>query len=407
MQFTGMELVTAATRHVPRRTRGAWAAPGACTAAWALAVSILRLLRPEAPIRRPLAFSDVSRFLFMSIGLVIARVLWPWFAALRGWLQMWRLYASRASQLCRFVGNPSPWLVALAALVLPTLGFAQTAPPVHDPLPMTSLLWSLRAMVGSWVVLLGVVCVLVWRGPAVQSTRGRFALWACVLTLPLPWIAMISGWLVLEIGQPATPTATMAAAQATAEAAAAGTAPAAPSSTTALLGWGCAYALLMFINLKLSLRWLRLEPVQGGVQASPRAAPAKQRAGGGFTERLAQRYRPGVGESEFDMVVEEHSEHSHSPASSGPAPLMLTDEGSGRSFNVDQLRRAIVRLRKERNALRKVVKAKQQKRSEHVAPVTPRAAPAPAPARARGRPGGEGDTRVIPVLHDVVQTTRR
>ena len=125
---------------------------------------------------------------------------------------------------------------------------------------------------------------------------------------------------MLEIGQPAAPTATMAAAQATADAA--GTAPAAPSSTTALLGWGCAYALLMFINLKLSLRWLRLEPLQGGVQAAPRVTPARQRSGGSFTERLAQRYRPGVGESEFDMVVEEHSEQSHSPASSGPAPSL-------------------------------------------------------------------------------------
>jgi len=300
--------------------------------------------------------------------------------------------------------------MALTALALPALATAQTAPPVHDPLPMASLLWSLRAMVGSWVVLLGVVCVLVWRGPAVQSTRGRFALWACVLTLPLPWIAMISGWLVLELGQPAAPTAAMVAAQTAAqtatEAAAGNTAPA-PSSTAALLGWGCAYALLMFINLKLSLRWLRLEPVQGGVQASPMAATGKQRASAGtLTERLAQRYRPGVGESEFDMVVEEHSRPAGS--SSGPAPLMLTDETSGRSFDVDQLRRAIVRLRKERNALRKVVKAKQQKRSEHGAQVAVRvAAPAAPAAPMRGRPGGAGDTRMIPVLNDVVQTTRR
>lgn len=341
----------------------------------------------------------MSRFLFMAASLTALR---PWFAS----AQVLRLYARCRRQLCRLVRPPLPWLVALAALAVPAAGFAQGVAPAHDPMPMTSLLWSLRAMVGSWVVLLGVVCVLVWRGPAVQSTRGRFALWACVLTLPLPWIAMISGWLVLELGQPAQPSAAMLAAQTATEAAAAGNNAPAPSSTAALLGWGCAYALLMFINLKLSLRWLRLEPVQGGVQAA--AVPGRQRssssAGGGFTERLAQRYRPGVGESEFDMVVEEHSRPAAS--SSGPAPLMLTDESSGRSFDVDQLRRAIVRLRKERNALRKVVKAKQQKRSEHGAHVVaPRAAPAPAPAR--GRPGGAGDTRMIPVLNDVVQTTRR
>ncbi len=322
--------------------------------------------------------------------------------------QVLRLYAKWRRQLCRLVPPPLPWLVALAALALPAAGFAQVAAPAHDPMPMTSLLWSLRAMVGSWVVLLGVVCVLVWRGPAVQSTRGRFALWACVLTLPLPWIAMISGWLVLELGQPAQPNAALVAAQTATEAAAAGNNAPPPSSTAALLGWGCAYALLMFINLKLSLRWLRLEPAQGGVQAA--AVPARQRStaggGGGFTERLAQRYRPGVGESEFDMVVEEHSRPPAS--SSGPAPLMLTDESSGRTFDVDQLRRAIVRLRKERNALRKVVRAKQQKRSEHGAHVAaPRAEAAPAPAPARGRPGGTGDTRTIPVLNDVVQTSTR
>ena len=399
MQFTGMAPVTAATPNAWRRARPATAPPGHLAAAWALALRSFRLLRPEAPVRRPSACSNVSRFFFVGVCLAAMRALGPWFAAMR----VSRLYASRARQLCRFVRPSAPWLVALAALALPALGAAQAAPPVHDPLPMTSLLWSLRAMVGSWVVLLGVVCVLVWRGPAVQSTRGRFALWACVLTLPLPWIAMISGWLVLELGQPAAPTAAMVAAQTATEAAAGNPAPA-PSSTAALLGWGCAYALLMFINLKLSLRWLRLEPVQGGVQAVPMAATGKQRSGGGtLTERLANRYRPGVGESEFDMVVEEHSRPAGS--SSGPAPLMLTDETNGRSFDVDQLRRAIVRLRKERNALRKVVKAKQHKRSEHGAQVAVRVAAPAAPVR--GRPGGEGDTRMIPVLNDVVQTTRR
>ncbi|HET7867219.1 MAG TPA: cytochrome ubiquinol oxidase subunit I [Burkholderiaceae bacterium] len=328
-------------------------------------------------------------------------------------LQALRWHARCRHRLYRLVLPPWPWLLALAALLLPLAGFAQGVAPAHDPMPMTSLLWSLRAMVGSWVVLLGVVCVLVWRGPAVQTTRGRFALWACVLTLPLPWIAMISGWLVLELGQPAPPSTAVVAAQAATEATAAGNNAPPPSSPAALLGWGCAYALLMFINLKLSLRWLRLEPLQGSVQAgavTARPSSSARSGGGGFTERLAQRYRPGVGESEFDMVVEEHSRPAAN--SSGPMPLMLTDESSGRTFDVDQLRRAIARLRKERNALRKVVKAKQQKRSEHGAHVVAqRAAPAPSPApvRARGRPGGEGDMREIPVLNDVVQTpaTRR
>jgi hypothetical protein len=350
-----------------------------------------------------LALFNMSRFLFMAASLT---ALQPWLARTQVWLQMLRLYARCRRQLCRLVRPSMPWLMALAALALPVASVAQGAAPAHDTMPMTSLLWSLRAMVGSWVVLLGVVCVLVWRGPAVQTTRGRFALWACVLTLPLPWIAMISGWLVLELGQPAQPAAALAAAQAASEAAAAGNNAPAPSSTTALLGWGCAYALLMFINLKLSLRWLRLEPVQGAaVSARQRSSSSSSSSSaGGFTERLAQRYRPGVGESEFDMVVEEHSRPM--AASSGAAPLMLSDESSGRIFDVDQLRRAIVRLRKERNALRKVVRAKQQKRSEHGAQVAaPRAAPAPAPAR--GRPGGVGDPRMIPVLNDVVQTTRR
>lgn len=365
-------------------------------------VACLAGAEADAPVLRALAFFTMSRFLLMAAGLTAP---WPRTAH----LQVLRWYARCQRQLCRLVRPSVPWLMALAVLVLPTMGFAQGTVPAPEPMPMTSLLWSLRAMVGSWVVLLAVVCVLVWRGPAVQTTRGRFALWACVLTLPLPWIAMISGWLVLELGQPAQPNAALVAAQAANEAAAAGNNAPPTSSTAALLGWGCAYALLMFVNLKLSLRWLRLEPLQGGatagaVTARPRSSAP---AGGGFTQRLAQRYRPGVGESEFDMVVEEHSRPAAN--SSGPMPLMLTDESSGRTFDVDQLRRAIARLRKERNALRKVVKAKQQKRSEHGARVAPRAAPAqpPALARPRGRPGGEGDMREIPVLNDVVQTTRR
>ena len=69
----------------------------------------------------------------------------------------------------------------------------------------------------------------------------------------------LDGLMVLELGQPAQPNAALVAAQTATEAAAAtGNNAPAPSSTTALLGWGCAYALLMFINLKLSLRWLRL-----------------------------------------------------------------------------------------------------------------------------------------------------
>jgi hypothetical protein len=274
-----------------------------------------------------------------------------------------------------------PLLAALALLLVHPAGLASTG---AEALPVNSLLWSLRAMVGSWVVLMAVVCVLVWRGPSIQATRWRFALWACVLTLPLPWIAMISGWLALELGQRPQVSASLGNVQ---------TAGGGESSMVLLLGWGSAYALLMIMNIKLSLRWLRMEPqsadrvTDSSLHEEPYLPGAQPSSP--LVEGLAKRYRVG----EFQQ---------YRGALERPEPLMLADVVHGKTFDVDKLRRAIVRLRKERNALRKVLKTSKRGDgggSPLVARHAVRALPAPPDEIG-------GDTQMIPVLKDVIRPRR-
>lgn len=289
-------------------------------------------------------------------------------------------------------GRPLCALLAAAALlVVPPASLADTGTTATMVgLTVDSLLWSLRAMVGSWVVLMAVVCVLVWRGPSIQGARWRFALWACVLTLPLPWIAMISGWLALELGQRPQVGTVLATAPAEGPA---------QASTASLLGWGCAYAALMAFNIKLSLRWLRLEPTPEIAHDEPYLPGAQPSSP--LVEGLARRYRVG----EF------HSEPPPRSTYDRDEPLMLADVVHGKTFDVDKLRRAIVRLRKERNALRKALKPSARRSETHSARIAARPAlPAPralpAPVEMAEEEEEAGETQMIPVLRDVVKVRR-
>jgi hypothetical protein len=283
-------------------------------------------------------------------------------------------------------------LAAAALLAVHPAGLADTgAPAALVGLTVDSLLWSLRAMVGSWVVLMAVVCVLVWRGPSIQGARWRFALWACVLTLPLPWIAMISGWLALELGQRPQVGTVLATAPAEGPA---------QASTASLLGWGCAYAALMIFNIKLSLRWLRLEPQAPEIAHEEPYLPGAQPSSP-LVEGLARRYRVG----EFQSQPPPRSTFDRDE------PLLLANVVHGKTFDVDKLRRAIVRLRKERNALRKALKPSARRSETHSARIAarpalpaPRALPVPAEMAEEEEEGGE--TQMIPVLRDVVKVRR-
>jgi hypothetical protein len=280
----------------------------------------------------------------------------------------------RELQPCARLRPAAALLAGGVLLAVQSPALAQANAAVGDALPVSSLLWGLRATVGSWVVLMVVVCVLVWRGAGLQGTRWRFALWACVLTLPLPWVAMISGWLALELGQRPHVGAALASAQAEAPA---------QSGGAALLAWGCAYAVLMMLNLRLSLRWLRLD---SGLSQDSQLADA--RPSSPLVKGLSQRYEA----SEFQS-----SQFRRTGDRSEPPPL--ANGARGKTYDVDKLRRAVARLRKERNALRQVVKASAGKRSDP--PATRPPPPALPPPQEEG-----GDTQMIPVLRDVIQLRR-
>jgi cytochrome d ubiquinol oxidase subunit I len=120
--------------------------------------------------------------------------------------------------------------------------------------PVPPLFWGFRVMVAVWGLLTVLVVQVAWRTPDAGSLNGRRLLWACVAALPLPWLATEAGWLVCEMGrQPWTVTGALATAQSN------GTV-GAPQGAMALLGLGTVYAVMLFANISLSLRWLRLGP---------------------------------------------------------------------------------------------------------------------------------------------------
>lgn len=120
--------------------------------------------------------------------------------------------------------------------------------------PVAPVFWSFRLMVGGWLLLTAVVGLLSWRGADPQRRGGRLLLWACLLALPWAWIANASGWAVCEVGrQPWTISGVLSTLHSHSGAGAAFTA-------FALLGWGMAYAVLLFGNVLLSLSWLSQVP---------------------------------------------------------------------------------------------------------------------------------------------------
>ena len=66
-------------------------------------------------------------------------------------------------------------------------------------LPLLFYAYHIMAGLGTWFVLLMVVSAfLLWRGRLYQA---RWALWALLLSFPLPYIANTAGWLTAEIGR--------------------------------------------------------------------------------------------------------------------------------------------------------------------------------------------------------------
>ena len=66
-------------------------------------------------------------------------------------------------------------------------------------LPLLFYAYHIMAGLGTWFVLLMVVAAfLLWRGRLYTS---RWALWALLLSFPLPYIANTAGWMTAELGR--------------------------------------------------------------------------------------------------------------------------------------------------------------------------------------------------------------
>jgi cytochrome d ubiquinol oxidase subunit I len=66
-------------------------------------------------------------------------------------------------------------------------------------LPLLYYSYHIMAGLGTWFVLLMLVCaLLLWRG---KLSGARWALWALLLSFPLPYIANTAGWMTAELGR--------------------------------------------------------------------------------------------------------------------------------------------------------------------------------------------------------------
>jgi cytochrome bd ubiquinol oxidase subunit I len=147
-----------------------------------------------------------------------------------------------------------------------TAAAARAIPPVKP------VFLSFRVMVGAWVLLMSLTLWTAWRRADAVTASGRFSLWLCVLALPLPWFASISGWMVAEIGrQPWVITGVQTTTQATGFVS--------PSTNAlAIVCWGAVYAGMFCANLLWSVHWIRSGPPHRPtrIRFLPRQSPRLQ-----------------------------------------------------------------------------------------------------------------------------------
>ncbi len=136
----------------------------------------------------------------------------------------------------------------------------------HSTIPNVPVLfWSFRIMVvlGFWFIVL--FATAFWLSAKCRLDSCRSFLWACVLTLPLPWIAAELGWIVAEYGrQPWVIEGILPTALGV-------------SSTDAgnvlfsLLGFALFYSALLVVDFYLLAKYVRLGPDEA-LSPGPRAA---------------------------------------------------------------------------------------------------------------------------------------
>jgi len=64
-----------------------------------------------------------------------------------------------------------------------------------------SLFWTFRIMVGVGFFYIAFFAFWFWKASTHRLESSRFWLWVAVWSLPLPWLAIESGWLVAELGR--------------------------------------------------------------------------------------------------------------------------------------------------------------------------------------------------------------
>jgi cytochrome d ubiquinol oxidase subunit I len=134
--------------------------------------------------------------------------------------------------------------------------------------PVRAAYWSMRGMayLGSLVFLvLAVGALFFWRG---ALERRRWLLWAGVATIPLPYLAALSGWVLTEMGrQPWIVWGLLETASANS--------PSVSISTLilSLSVFGALYLVLTIINFVLIRHYARLDPPELGGEGDELAVP--------------------------------------------------------------------------------------------------------------------------------------
>jgi cytochrome bd ubiquinol oxidase subunit I len=135
--------------------------------------------------------------------------------------------------------------------------------------PVRATYWSMRIMAyaGSLVFLVLAICAFFLRRGTLE--RKRWLLWAGVLTIPLPYVAALAGWVLSELGrQPWIVWGLLRTADANS--------PSVSTTTIAfsLAVFGVLYLVLTVLNFALLRRYARFDPPDLGGDGDEFALPA-------------------------------------------------------------------------------------------------------------------------------------
>jgi cytochrome d ubiquinol oxidase subunit I len=135
--------------------------------------------------------------------------------------------------------------------------------------PVRTTYWSMRIMAyaGSLVFLVLAVCAFFYRRRTLETKR--WLLWAGVLTIPLPYVAALAGWVLSEVGrQPWIVWGLLKTADANSPSV---------STTTIVFSLGvfaALYGILAIVDFVLMRRYARLDPPEVGGEGDEVSMPA-------------------------------------------------------------------------------------------------------------------------------------